>query len=302
MALWQNTVENGLADGTPITATNSDDGDAGNPITGTLRTTTASTITVTTADPISGTRSLLFANASAESAAIEIAGYAVRTMSVACEFDCADLAVAPSATARLVEVRGSSTVGVRLLFTTGRTLIVQTMAGTTIYTSAVLPTTGKLTVNLACDAGTTTSNGTAGFAYYLGSNTNPAETAYAGTGLNVGAADLTAARFGKPATTTWTTPLRGDNFRVSDGTTTLLGPSPTVAVPLAASLSVAPASGTAPLAVTATATATGGTGSAKTYSFQWGDGATTPTQASASATHTYSTAGTYTVTVTVANT
>lgn len=280
MGYWQNTAENDLADGTAMSNANSSAGAAGDPFNVIKSSTATAAIKTIVTGAISGLRSYRCECAAGEFAFILIPGYSVRQMSFSVEFDCADLASVGTAV-RIMQIVGATTSGVRLFIQADRTLLLQTGAGATLYTSAALPTTGKVTINLGCTSGTSSTTGTARLAYYLGSSTTPAQTAYYGTGKDTGNVDLVDARAGKIVSGTYAGPLRVDYLRLSDSSDALLGPS-VATPPLAGTVAFTLSAPAPPCTLTAKITASGGT---PPYTYgpvtDWGlgDGSTSPAQA-----------------------
>lgn len=228
MALRTNNAESGLANGTAVTTSNSG-GTAGDAMDNlSIGASGNSSLTVTTTNPIQGTRSYLVHHAASEACAwMWTYAAGIGQVSGAMDLDLSDFASAPTTNFQLMIIRGSGSVGARVYMDTSRRLFVQSQAtGTTItgMTTSILPTSGTVTLNLVCSTGTTTTDGVIKFQYFLGSSTSAAET-FTATNVNTGAgADLTSVQFGcTGASSTWTGDFKIDNLRANDGTTTMLG-------------------------------------------------------------------------------
>jgi hypothetical protein len=110
----------------------------------------------------------------------------------------------------ICQVRNASAAaaGLQVLHTTPKFRVLQS-GGNTLFTSATITAGVWYRVELRVIRGTTSSDGTIQFAYYLGDSLTPVETAYSSTAVNAGTTDLTNVRFGRCSSATGVTDTAG---------------------------------------------------------------------------------------------
>lgn len=109
--------------------------------------------------------------------------------------------------------------------TTGHFLVQQSTASTLFTGTTAIPTSTWIRVEMIVVAGTTSTNGTIKFAWYLGDSATAQET-FSTTTTNTGTAGtFSTLSFGKP-TGTWNTTTYWDDFAADDASaTTFIGPA-----------------------------------------------------------------------------
>lgn len=108
-----------------------------------------------------------------------------------------------STASTLCQVRNSSgSAAILQINTSTLRFRVQNSAGTSLFNSATISTGTWYRVEMRVVRGTSTTDGTIQFAYYLGDSLTPVETAYSSTAVNAGTTDLTNVRIGRPSSAT----------------------------------------------------------------------------------------------------
>jgi RHS repeat-associated protein len=217
-----NSAEGGT-NGTTVTVANSGAG-SGDPFNVVTRGTGAA-LTFATAAAKHGSLGYSLTATSGTTTALTWNGY--NATSAAVRFYYNPGATLPSTTVRLLDVRNSSGTAARILMTSSNQLIVQNTAGTTLKTFPTALSTNtwyriELGVSISATAATVNA------AYYPGDSTTPVDTAYSTSTANTGTTNITTISIGDTTSGTWAGTEYLDDLAIQPGTTSYIGPVPTV--------------------------------------------------------------------------
>lgn len=238
MARLENTCDTGLASGTAVTASNSDDGGAGSAFATSKGAT--STINYSNAWSADGSLSHLYTCASGESNFLQwltSQGFvAAAQASGRFYFRQTDLPVGASSS--ILHVRNATTAMLNLQILADGQLRVLDSASNIIDPSGwfsegeapVLAINTEYRIEFVVYKGTTASDGRIRVHVFAGDSTDPIDTLDTGASVNTGTTDILGARFGRGSASATAHTYYMDEYVLQDGTT-FVGPIGSNAAP-----------------------------------------------------------------------